>query len=60
MNPRNRLPVTVAKIIICDVGEFDGHVMGKVTACTSMVEALQAVFMLEFNDRVRDFEVVKV
>lgn len=60
MNPRNRLPVTVAKIIICDVEEFNGHTMGKVTECTSMVEALQAVCWLEGNVKVRGFEVVKV
>lgn len=57
---RNRLPVVVAKIIICDVEEYEGHVMGRITACTSMVEAFHAMQFLVGDERVRGFDVVKI
>ncbi len=59
MNKRDQIPQVVVKIVICDVQEHQGHVMGVVTGCTSMVQAMQAACCLEGNEKVRGYEAVK-
>ena len=58
--PRHNSLKTVAKIVVCERGEYEGHVMGRVLAFGSMVEAFNAEQWLVGKPEVESYHVIKM
>ena len=58
--PKHASLKTVAKIIVCERGEYMGNKMGRIINCGSMVEAFQAQEYLVGKEDVEDYSVVKL